>query len=162
MGKPTYYELLRHPNWQKKRLEVMDAAKFQCVNCGSRDITLNIHHTYYERGKKPWEYPTNSLRCLCEDCHKTEHATRDAVKKIIGGMEPYDIDRMLGFAAAYAARHDDQDRPILVQSYEFAEGVACVFGTNAGFIIYHLKDGVIDCRTIDAKLDEWRAFKEGR
>ena len=34
---------------------------------------LNIHHTYYIEGKKPWEYEDEALETLCEDCHKKRH-----------------------------------------------------------------------------------------
>ena len=36
---------------------------------------LNIHHKYYILGKKPWEYPDDTLVTLCEDCHKKRHQT---------------------------------------------------------------------------------------
>ena len=36
---------------------------------------LNIHHTYYTMGCKPWEYEEVSLVTLCEDCHKKRHET---------------------------------------------------------------------------------------
>ena len=66
----NYYELLKDPRWQKKRLEVMERAGFECEECENNEVTLNVHHTYYEKGKMPWEYPTESLQCLCEECHK--------------------------------------------------------------------------------------------
>lgn len=34
---------------------------------------LNIHHNYYVRGKKPWEYTNDALVTLCEDCHRKRH-----------------------------------------------------------------------------------------
>ena len=34
---------------------------------------LNIHHTYYIKGNKPWEYDNDALVTLCEDCHKKRH-----------------------------------------------------------------------------------------
>lgn len=34
---------------------------------------LNIHHKYYIRGKKPWQYDNSALVTLCEDCHKKRH-----------------------------------------------------------------------------------------
>lgn len=37
---------------------------------------LHVHHTYYERGKQPWEYPLNSLQTLCWLCHSNEHDDR--------------------------------------------------------------------------------------
>jgi hypothetical protein len=30
---------------------------------------LEVHHTYYERGRDPWDYPINSLVTLCYACH---------------------------------------------------------------------------------------------
>ena len=38
---------------------------------------LNIHHTYYIEGHKPWEYDNEALVTLCEDCHKKRHETSD-------------------------------------------------------------------------------------
>lgn len=34
---------------------------------------LNVHHTYYIEGKKPWEYEDSALVTLCENCHKKRH-----------------------------------------------------------------------------------------
>ncbi len=34
---------------------------------------LNIHHTYYIKGHKPWEYEDDALVTLCENCHKKRH-----------------------------------------------------------------------------------------
>lgn len=68
--KKTYAEKLRDPRWQKKRLQVLNHAKFRCQLCGSKDRTLHVHHSYYLRGKEPWEYPTGSMVSLCEKCHE--------------------------------------------------------------------------------------------
>ena len=35
---------------------------------------LNVHHKYYVREKKPWEYDDDALVTLCADCHKKRHA----------------------------------------------------------------------------------------
>lgn len=40
--------------------------------CAETEITLNVHHRYYEDGKEPWEYPIQSLVTLCEECHEAE------------------------------------------------------------------------------------------
>lgn len=34
---------------------------------------LNIHHTYYIKGYKPWEYDSGALVTLCTNCHKKRH-----------------------------------------------------------------------------------------
>jgi hypothetical protein len=34
---------------------------------------MHVHHTYYQEGLNPWEYPNNSLQTLCWDCHERLH-----------------------------------------------------------------------------------------
>ena len=66
----------RDSRWQKKRLEIMERDKWACRSCGAAGdgVTLNVHHAYYEAGKKPWEYPNQSLVTWCEECHKSRHS----------------------------------------------------------------------------------------
>lgn len=54
---------------------------------------LNIHHTHYTRGCKPWDYENDSLVTLCEDCHKKRHETSriplyDKEKRVISNLVP--------------------------------------------------------------------------
>jgi hypothetical protein len=72
MSSPSYSKLLRHPNWQRRRLEIMERDKFRCLVCGDTGTTLNVHHLFYESGLKPWEYPEWSLMTLCEPHHAEE------------------------------------------------------------------------------------------
>lgn len=72
MAKKTYWELLKDPRWQKKRLEVLNDANWTCEKCKSADKTLHVHHKLYEKGLKPWEYENELLQCLCETCHTME------------------------------------------------------------------------------------------
>ena len=53
----TYAEKLLDPKWQKKRLEVFNAAGWRCQECRAEDQTLNVHHSFYELGKEPWTAP---------------------------------------------------------------------------------------------------------
>lgn len=53
----SYYDLFKHPKWQKKRLKILELAGFECERCGAKNKTLHVHHKYYEKGLKPWEYP---------------------------------------------------------------------------------------------------------
>lgn len=69
----TYSEKLKDPRWQKKRLKVMEYAKWRCQICGTKDNTLHCHHSYYTRGKEPWQYPDGSIICICERCHEKIH-----------------------------------------------------------------------------------------
>jgi hypothetical protein len=68
-----YVLKLKDPRWQKKRLEVFEHNNFTCSGCGATDKTLNAHHPIYEKDKEPWEYPNETLMCLCDDCHYAAH-----------------------------------------------------------------------------------------
>ncbi len=78
MAKKSYFEKLKDPKWQEKRLRILDRAGFACEWCGTTDTTLHVHHGYYTRGKEPWEYGDDTLYCLCEHCHdETESLKHD-------------------------------------------------------------------------------------
>jgi hypothetical protein len=36
-------------------------------------LNLHVHHTYYQEGKMPWEYPNDALQTLCWSCHESLH-----------------------------------------------------------------------------------------
>ena len=67
----NYYEKLKDPRWQKKRLEILDRDRFTCQNCLSEENTLHVHHIAYV-GSNPWETPNKLLQTLCEKCHNDE------------------------------------------------------------------------------------------
>lgn len=74
--------------WQKKRLEIMQRDGFACQCCGKEeDVVLNVHHAYYESGKKPWEYSEDSLVTLCDECHTKKH---EAQKKLLVAIKDSD------------------------------------------------------------------------
>ena len=63
----TYAEKLKHPKWQRRRLEVMQRDNFKCIYCGSEERTLHVHHIFYT--KDPWDAPGEHLQTLCDFCH---------------------------------------------------------------------------------------------
>lgn len=97
MSKPTYYELLRDPRWQKKRLEVMQRAEFSCENCGDSTTTINVHHKYYTKGAMPWDYPNEALACFCEPCHESWHSDLETVKYLISRAFPTHLAELVGY-----------------------------------------------------------------
>jgi hypothetical protein len=71
VSKPiSYSEKLRDERWQRKRQNVREKANYKCQDCGSQE-KLEVHHCYYKYGLEPWQYPIDSLRCLCSNCHET-------------------------------------------------------------------------------------------
>lgn len=70
----AYAQRLRHPRWQRRRLERMQQAGWRCETCGADDRELHVHHLVYAAGREPWEYEDHELRVLCIRCHGVEHA----------------------------------------------------------------------------------------
>jgi len=90
MSKQSYYEKLRSPDWQRKRLEIMKRDNFTCVSCGNKEKTLNVHHKTYRKNADPWDYPDENFITYCEDCHCSIHEEKDflmmnvnTVKKLV-------------------------------------------------------------------------------
>lgn len=115
MAKPSYWELLKHPKWQEKRLRIMERAKFACEECFNKETTLNVHHSYYEKGRAPWEYPDEHLHCLCEDCHQVGDAIRLCLNRAIGPLR-FDEARVLLGAAKALYLHQEDESEITVQA----------------------------------------------
>jgi hypothetical protein len=76
-NKTDYAQKLQDPRWQRKRLEVMQAAGWKCVICGDKDEELNVHHPAYSANCEPWDYPRAQLECLCKTCHTIQHLPKD-------------------------------------------------------------------------------------
>lgn len=118
--KETYAELLRKPEWQKKRLEIMQRDNFTCQYCGSKENELQVHHRVYRKGTKPWEYDNDELITLCNRCHEVEteiksqhYETFKAILSLgreVGLSEQY-IEALLSTALAplaYIAGKDEE------------------------------------------------------
>lgn len=78
-----YYEQLKDPRWQRKRLEILQRADFMCESCGSTTETLHVHHGRYRKGTSPWEYEEQELHCLCAGCHLQAEEYRDHLMDIV-------------------------------------------------------------------------------
>lgn len=98
MAGVSYYEQLRDPRWQRKRLEVMEAAGWACEKCGETAETFNVHHSYYEKGVMAWDYPNHSLHCLCETCHADAQETLRVLHQLIGHLTLGQIEELVGMA----------------------------------------------------------------
>ena len=73
----TYNDLLKRPEWQEKRLKILQRDEYRCKYCGSTD-KLCVHHKYYlqypnHEKVKPWNYPDDALITLCNKCHYKVH-----------------------------------------------------------------------------------------
>lgn len=82
----TYWEKLKDPRWQKRRLEIMKRDEFTCQDCHNKEYTLNVHHKWYEKNQEPWDADDQQLITVCEVCHnlRKEDASRlrDEIRKL--------------------------------------------------------------------------------
>jgi hypothetical protein len=73
----------KHPNWQRKRLEALEAANFTCQLCGDKESQLHVHHKRYVKGRMIWEYANTELSVLCEPCHLDSHDQKNLFSRLI-------------------------------------------------------------------------------
>lgn len=112
MAKNTYYEQLRDPRWQKRRLEIMQRDDFTCQICYDTKSTLNVHHKHYHKGRAPWDYRDEELATLCETCHENIDETEAARKEILAKLRmdgPYSVPEALALLAGWAHNYCGHD-----------------------------------------------------
>ena len=83
MTKLTYAQQLAHPLWQRRRLEMLQAANWACTSCGNDNEQLHVHHRQYFKGRMAWEYSDLELAVLCNSCHGTEHYDDEQLKRLL-------------------------------------------------------------------------------
>lgn len=111
----SYFEKLRDPRWQKKRLEVLESAGWECESCNSTTKTLHIHHKQYIKSREPWEYELTNFEALCEDCHHESHVDKDLINEILASMPSLMWQRVASLLAGYANEYISDE--ILSRTY---------------------------------------------
>jgi hypothetical protein len=126
-----------HPLWQKRRLEMLQAAGFKCPRCTDMETTLHVHHKHYVKGRKVWEYADDELEVLCEPCHEGAHQVKSEATALMAGLDP-DIwadtsDLLTGWFSFYYSWNAEFKPP---QGHEWT------LLTHAGFLasILHFAD----------------------
>ncbi len=65
----SYAEDLKSVEWQKKRLSILTRDNWTCQLCKDKDTQFHIHHQFYLKDKKAWEYEDADLITYCKHCH---------------------------------------------------------------------------------------------
>jgi hypothetical protein len=100
-----FFEKYRDRRWQEKRLRIMERAGFRCEMCGSDDkkTQLHIHHGYYRRGADPWDYPDDTLWCLCEACHEVAGELKHDCQLELARINPAFLVQAFSMIRSYRA-----------------------------------------------------------
>lgn len=99
----NFFDQYKHPNWQNKRLEVLEAANFTCERCFDPDSQLHVHHKRYVKGRKVWEYDRAELAVLCDTCHAIVHSEKEAIQELIVLIPVDSIPEIVALVANYCA-----------------------------------------------------------
>jgi hypothetical protein len=124
----TYREQLRRPEWQKKRLEVLEAHGWACASCEAKDKMLHVHHRRYIKGRMAWDYPNENFDALCEDCHLEAHQSKAQIEAILAALPlsrvPLATSLLAGWAHEYIEAGEENESIPLDPACHFAGGLA--------------------------------------
>lgn len=105
MSSKAYFEKLKDPRWQRRRLEVMERDEFHCRMCGDGESTLHVHHKRYIKGREPWEYELHELATVCEHCHERAHEYMDEINAIAARFDvdggPWSVESAIALLSGY-------------------------------------------------------------
>lgn len=104
-----YFQQLKHPKWQKLRLEMLEAANWRCESCCSEDKTLHVHHRQYIKGRMAWEYESSNFDVLCDSCHEHTHASRDVINHFLSLEHSNDVNGISSLLCGYYQDVHDVD-----------------------------------------------------
>jgi len=131
----------KHPLWQKKRLDVLNAIGFVCEDCGSNDKELHVHHVRYKKNAKIWEYELSELTALCNECHKDAHSSKDAINDFClmngAGSERTVAELVSGYSNYFEFGH------------EFVYSEMTAVGYGAGYLTNLSTEAIIKLATIN-------------
>ena len=99
----SYADLLKDPRWQRKRLEVLEAAGWKCSSCDESTRELHVHHKRYIKGKMPWEYEWEDLIVLCKPCHDRWHKNLSDLEFCVARCGLPALENIAGYAVGQAS-----------------------------------------------------------
>jgi hypothetical protein len=154
MGRPSvrtreqewYRQQLRKPEWKAKRRAIYHRDRRTCVRCGKSGIRIHCHHTYYLRGRKPWDYPANAFETLCDDCHVARH--RQLIPKFGSPEEAEMWQLFLDADREVAQQIIDEELAKRAERIAVLEDAGAVWDSKGQFYSLTDDDGV--SRTYDA------------
>lgn len=113
----SYREKLTDQRWIEKRNKVSDREGNRCMYCG-KENSLEVHHTYYRYGWEPWEYPLDSLMCLCSDCHKKRAKQEFRFRTFMPKLSRKEIKLIRKGLTSLLNRFEREDVVALVSSFQ--------------------------------------------
>jgi hypothetical protein len=105
----SFYQQYQDPRWQRKKYEIMAQRNWVCEWCGAKDRQLHVHHGYYEKDRAVWDYPNDSLYCLCDPCHRKANANKRDAQRALARIHPKHLSECMRRIDAFKQTLDDSD-----------------------------------------------------
>lgn len=77
----SYARQLESEEWKSFSSDIRKARGNFCECCRRSNVPTEIHHIFYEPGKKAWEHSEQDLVVLCSGCHRAFHQHLQAFRK---------------------------------------------------------------------------------
>lgn len=116
-----FSEQYKHPLWQKKRLEAMEHAGFQCQSCYDEENQLHVHHKRYFKGRMIWEYDLEDLEVLCNGCHEVAHEEKDQLSYLLSRIDSAGLRELIGLISGYCRSIDGPLRIDQFDAYKYVK-----------------------------------------
>lgn len=110
----TYKDQIQRPEWQRKRLEIMERDEWKCCLCNDETKQLHVHHLYYDNELKMWEYDNEVMVTVCATCHKNIHKDLNKIFGLIA-FEVIKNGRNVNELPKFAMEH--KERPSRLPVY---------------------------------------------
>lgn len=94
--KKTYSDKLLDGRWEDFRASYISRHGTTCQSCKRSNITAQVHHVVYEKGREPWEYDDQELMVLCRGCHQQWHKLINAFRLFAGRMPVNELQIVVG------------------------------------------------------------------
>src|SRR5437588_12539 len=93
MALTPYQQKLRLPQWQKRRLHILERFGWRCGACGADKVELHVHHLSYDAGKEPWDYAEENFLVLCRPCHEERIHKEGGLYREVPDVGSYQVIR---------------------------------------------------------------------
>lgn len=105
-NKSIYQDQLRSPEWAARSLKKRQDQPY-CSYCKRGNVSLNVHHIFYDWDRNLWEYDDSELVVCCEVCHEAMTKELQSFRKhVFGKLTPQSM-KALNAALAVALEQYD-------------------------------------------------------
>lgn len=153
----SFFEQYKTPQWQRRRLERLEASGWKCASCGSADDQLHVHHTSYVRGRDVWDYPDKELVVLCDGCHAVAHQLAREMAALSAALPRGLLLKCFGYLLGAAGKHHFEAGTVTrfqIESESVTAGVADFFGVTQSDIENAMRGGEVFIEDILQIADE--------